>query len=193
MQQGRHFDIVTAGSPISTGLAGTRVAASGSYGSFAVQLVNGGNTLRLTDFQAVAPTFSAWTSRFGLSGADAGPLADPNHNGNANLLDYALGLDPTVGGGTGIAVGIITEGGQRYLSLSYTKPTGAEAPTDILYLAERATRLVPPDWSSSVADIVIQGVVPGPGNLETVTMRSTHPFSTTAREFLHLKVTLTAP
>lgn len=83
------------------------------------------------------------------------------------------------------------ENGQKYLTLSYTKPTGAEAPTDIIYTPERASSLVSPNWSSSVADIISLGAVPGPGNLETVTVRSTHPFSATSREFLRLKVTLT--
>lgn len=184
------FDIVVAGSPITTGLAGTRVAAAGSYGSFEVQLVNGGNALRLTDFQVVAPTFSNWATRFNLSGADAEPLADPNGNSNPNLLDYALGLDPTVGGPTGITTGTVEENGQKYLTLSYTKPTGAEAPTDIIYQPERATNLTLADWSYSVADIVPSSVTPGPGNLETVTVRSTHPFAATTREFLRLKVTL---
>ncbi len=114
-------------------------------------MVNGGNTLRLTDFQTVAPTFSNWTSRYNLSGADVEPLADPNFNGNPNLLDYALGLDPTVGGPTGITTGTVEENGQKYLTLSYTKPTGAEAPTDIIYQPERATNLTLADWSSSVS------------------------------------------
>jgi hypothetical protein len=185
------FDIVVAGSPISTGLAGTRIPAAGSYGSFAVQLVNGGNTLRLTDFQSVAPTFSNWANRYGLSGADAGPMADPNHNGNPNILDYALGLDPTVGGSTGINTGMVEESGQKYLTLSYTKPTGAEVPTDIIYTPQRASSLALPVWSSSLADIIPLGSVPGPGNLETVTVRSTHPISTISKEFLRLQVTLT--
>lgn len=47
------FDIVVAGLPITTPLAGSRVNALGSYGSFEVQLVNGGNTLRLANFRVV--------------------------------------------------------------------------------------------------------------------------------------------
>ncbi len=184
------FDVVVAGSPITTGLAGTRVAASGSYGSFAVQLVNGGNTLRLTDFQAVAPTFNSWASRYNLTGANAGALADPNGNGNPNVLDYALGLDPTVGGPTGITTGTVEENGQKYLTLSYTKPTGAEAPTDILYQPERASSLALGDWSASAVDLISLGAVPGPGSLETVTVRSTHPLGQNTREFLRLRVTL---
>ncbi len=185
------FDIVTAGSPITTPLGGNRIAVGGTYGSFAVQLANGGYALRLTDFQTGPATFENWATRYGLSGADANPNADPNRNGLPNLLEYALGFDPTaVGGPLGTTSGIIEENGQKYLGLSYTKPTGAEAPSDIIYAPERASSLASPNWSSSVVDIVPHSVVPGPGSLETVTVRSTHPISGTAREFLRLRVTL---
>jgi hypothetical protein len=54
------FDIVTASAPIATGLSGTRVAVFGTNGSFEVQLANGGNTLRLANYQTSGPiTFSS--------------------------------------------------------------------------------------------------------------------------------------
>ncbi len=191
VQAAQTFDIVTSGSAITTNLAGTRVSAAGTSGTFEVQLVNGGKTLRLTNYQAGPVTFSDWVSRYNLSGANASMTADPNNNGLSNLLEYALGLDPTAIGGTrGTSVGTVSEGGQKYLSLSYTRPTGINAPTDITYVPELATALSPPNWSSSAVDIATYSIVPGPGTLETVTVRSTHPISGGAKEFLHLKVTL---
>jgi hypothetical protein len=185
------FDIVTATSPIVTALAGTRAAVIGTNGSFGIQLVNDGKTLRLTDYQTTGPvTFNSWANSYGLTGANAAWDADPNNNGNSNLLDYALGLDPTVGGSTGIKSGIVEENGQKFQTLSYSRPTGADARMDITYTPERATSLVLANWSSSVVDIIPHGVTPGPGSLETVTVRSTHPMSSTNREFLRLKVTL---
>lgn len=89
------LDIVTAGSPILTTLAGSRIPATGAYSTFEVQLVNNGRTLRLANFQSVPAT------------------CDPNNNGLANLLEYGGGLDPTaVGGSRGIRSGLITDNGQ---------------------------------------------------------------------------------
>ena len=188
------FDIVNAGSPITTSLAGTRISAAGSNGTFEVQLANNGQTLRLTNYQAGPVTFSSFASRYGLSGANASMTADPNNNGLSNLLEYALGRDSTaIGGSRGTSVGTVIDGGQKYLSLSYTRPTGANAPTDIIYTPELSTALNPATWSSSANDLLTHSIAPGPGNLETVTVRSTYPLSQTAREFLHLKVTLTSP
>jgi hypothetical protein len=117
--------------------------------------------------------------------------ADPNNNGLINLLEYALGLDPTaVGGSLGTSTGTVEENGQEYLTLSYTRPTGSEARVDITYTPERASSLALRNWSSSAADVVPYAITPGPGSLETVTVRSTHPLSTTNREFLRLNVTL---
>ena len=61
----------------------------------------------------------------------------------------------------------------------YTRPTGSETRPDIIYTPERATAVLPNARSS--ADIIPAGVSPGPGSLETVTVRSTHPVSTTVR------------
>jgi hypothetical protein len=42
---------------------------SAQNGSFEVQLVNGGKTLRLANYQTIGPiTFSSWASSYGLSG-----------------------------------------------------------------------------------------------------------------------------
>jgi hypothetical protein len=187
------FDIVTSGSPISTTVGGTRVAVAGTNGTFAVELADGGKTLRLTDYQLAAPTFNSWASQRGLSGADAAMTADPDGDGLANMLEYALGQDPKGGNGSATKPGVVESGGLKYLSMSYTRPTGADAPSDVTYTAERATALAPAAWSSSSVDVIVHGTTSGPGSLETVTVRSTHPLGETPKEFLHLKVTLTNP
>jgi len=78
--------------------------------------------------------------------ATSGLNADPNANGLPNVLEYALGLDPNaIGGSRGTSVATVSDSGQKYLSLSYTRPAGAAAPTDITYTPERGTNLVAPD------------------------------------------------
>ena len=185
------FDIATAGFPLTTALAGTRVPALGSDGTFEVQVVNNGKTLRLTHFQKGPISFSNWASRFSLSGANANPMADPNNNGLSNLLEYAFGLDPnSIGGSGGASGGTVSINGRQYQTLSYTRPAGADAPTDLTYEPERSDSLDNTNWSSSPADLTVS-TAPGPGILETVTVRSNHPTSESRQEFLHLKVILT--
>ena len=181
------FDIVTAGAPISAAIAGNRVSISGTNATFAVLLVNGGKTLRLTDYQRVPVTFSSWAAQNGLSGANAEMTADPNGNGLSNLLEYALGRDPSAaGGGSAITAGTIDINGQKYLTLSYTKPAGEFAPSDITYDPQRATGLsAPADWSAG--NLEQFAPAPGPGTLETITVRSTVPMSPgNPKEFLRL-------
>lgn len=44
-----------------------------------------------------AETYAHWIASYGLTGADAAPDADPDHDGIPNLMEYALeGLNPTV-------------------------------------------------------------------------------------------------
>ncbi len=186
------FDIAVAAGGITSSLDGARVPAAGSFGSFLVSIANDGTTLRLSDFQSEPVTYASWVSRYGLTGPDAEPDAYTFGSNLNNLLKYALGLDPTQPGGGGPIVGIAEDGlGNRYLSLSYTKPTGAELPTDLVYAVERASALNSADWSSSSEHVVPAGApVAGPGNLQTVTVRSTHPLGSGPREFLRLRVTL---
>ncbi|MBS0658797.1 MAG: hypothetical protein JSR82_11205 [Verrucomicrobia bacterium] len=186
------FDIVVSQVSASSILAGTRVPVAGTYGSFLVSIVNGGKTLRLSNYQLDPITFARWTQRYGLEGANGLPTADPFGSGLSNLMKYALGLDPSQPGGRGPSAGVFQDGlGNRYLTLSYTKPAGAETPTDLQYLPERASGLNPSDWSSASGDVIPVGdPVPGPGALQTVTVRSTRPLTGQQHEFLRLRVTL---
>lgn len=186
------FDVIVSQAAVTSALAGTRVHVAGSYGSFLVSLVNGGTTLRLSSFQIDPITFARWAERYGLEGANALPTADPFGSGLSNLMKYALGLDPSQPGGRGPTSGVFQDGlGNRYLTLSYTKSAGTETPTDLQYLPERASSLNPSDWSSASGDVVPVGdPVPGPGALQTITVRSTHLLTGQPHEFLRLRVTL---
>ncbi len=187
------FNILTAGSgPIIKYIANLndtgRLNAFGTQGSFAVQLVNSGQTLRLTDFQYGSVNFDSWASAHSLSGANAALTADPDGDGLSNLAEYAFGRDPNAADLGALAqTQIVTSGGIKYFAISYARPTGVNTATDITYTPQRTTDILTPgSWAS--ADLVVQSISPGPGALETVTVRSTHPISTLTKEFLRVSV-----
>jgi hypothetical protein len=167
---------------------GGLVYIDGSYDSFEVQRV--GNTVRLTSYQIGPVTFTRWAQLHGLSGAEAGWSADPDFDGLPNLLEYGLGLRPDQPNASGITVTRVEHDQQRYLALSYSRPAGAEARHDITYTGARATALEPGHWSSE--DVVLHSVTPGPGETETVVLRSAIPLVEQTAEFLRLFVTLAA-
>ena len=184
------FNVATAGSAITgtlDNLSGGRVSTVDGFGSFAVQFTNSGKTLTLTDFQPAGTSFASWAAQKGLTGNDALHTADPDFDGLNNLLEYALGLDPSSASGNPTKAGTVDVAGQLYLTLTYTRPAGADARPDITYTGERSTTLAPLDWSSS--GVIQHSVTLEPGGLiETVILRSTFPSG--AGEFLQLKVSM---
>jgi hypothetical protein len=184
------FDVAVAAGGITSSLAGTRIPIANAYGTFLVTLVNGGTTLRLSDYQLSAPIFSQWATIQGLSGADADPLADPFHTGTSNLMKYALGLSPQ-SNGSPISTGTWEDlSGQQFLTISYTRPQGSAVPSDITYEPQRSTSLAPGSWLGGPTQMQPVGTpVPGPGDLETITVRSMHPIGPASpSEFLRLRV-----
>ena len=137
--------------------------------------------------------FKTWAAEHSLSGPAAAAMANGDGDADVNLLEYAFGKDPNVNDGSGSAGGTVEVEGVRYLSLSFTRPTGTNAPDDLVYLAERSATLGSTAWSSGSTNFVMHSITPGPGDLETVTVRSTRAVGSIPREFLRLKVTLTSP
>lgn len=93
-----------------------------------------------------------------------------------NLLEYALGLDPREPNSPAdLPHGeVITAGGQTYLALRYTRPTG-DLP-DLTYAVEISHDLI--EWRREVGqgEIFLHDSVLGPGEeRETLTYRTTAP------------------
>jgi hypothetical protein len=69
VQPAATFDVVTAGSPITTALNGSRVAVFGTERLLRSSTGQRRETLRLANYQTIGPiTFSSWASSYGLSG-----------------------------------------------------------------------------------------------------------------------------
>ena len=181
--------------------------APGSYTAELIGACGGGGValVEIYDFGAAnaagalpgssaTPTcFVTWAAERELTGAAAARTADIDGDGLPNFLEYTLGKNPKAADGNATILGSVVVDGEKYLTLSFTVPTGNDAPDDVDYKLERATSLAPANWSSSWTDFVTVSVNPGPGALETVTVRSTRPIGSILREFLRLRVTSTAP
>lgn len=127
--------------------------------------------------------FRQWLLSNGLP-MDLAADADTNGNGIAALLEYALAL-PANGFqyGSHLRHGLVTDAGQSYLTLTYTRPE--PAPADILYHVEACTDLQPANWDSSGLAEISSTV---DGDLRTITVRDSVPMAGGNRRFMRLHV-----
>ena len=119
-----------------------------------------------------------------MSDADVtGPLADPDHDGRINLLEFAFNSNPTTGDpGEGLAGGIHDTGSSRHLSLTYTRRPSADGVT---YRPEACSDLA--NWDASPALFVTLAPEPLPDGFERVTVHLAAPVGASHR-FLRLRI-----
>ncbi|MBC8041120.1 MAG: hypothetical protein H7Y06_11295, partial [Opitutaceae bacterium] len=131
----------------------------------------------------IAPSqdFTTWIAGYTtLTGDDALTSADPDKDGIANLLEYALGTDPTnAASGSLPVVGVETIASSTYVTLTYNKDTSK---SDIHYQVQSCSELAgTPTWSNVTDDLT--GVT---GQIEH---RKASVLLDTSRKFLRLRVT----
>jgi hypothetical protein len=129
---------------------------------------------------AVVSGFDTWAYDNGIAGQPA--TGDFAHDGIANLMKYALGLNPTVPGNGGhLAFGQAIDNGSDYLSLTYTRPE--PAPAGITYTVESS-----PDLASWSATGLVQLSSTVDAGLRTITTRNDIPIAGGNKSFMRLKV-----
>jgi hypothetical protein len=123
-------------------------------------------------------TLSDWAKQNGLSGADAAPDADPDHDGVSNLMAYYMGLDPKGGQGlVGYGLKTVADGS---LSLTYRRSKGV---TGVSASVLATGDLTSSSWNTpSVREDVVDQ-----GTYEEVTATVTTPTGTT-KMFIRLSV-----
>jgi hypothetical protein len=193
-----------AGNPMPPGLsissAGvlSGTATSGGNGTFPNIIVTASNGVAPDAMQAftlnTATRAANYIASVGLTGSDAILTYDYDHDSLANLLEYGLGLNPTIAGLSGLPVVTLKDySGTKYLSMTFTRSSLA---TDLTYIVQGSTDLV--GWSD-LGVSVAGGTTSGPGFVTetgsaptfTVEVRDTVPYdpnSATAR-FMCLKIT----
>ncbi len=175
----------------STGILSGTPTAAGTF-SFTVQATD---SLALTAQQSYSLTIQTplevWTTTHFTLAEQAAPtisgiLADPNHNGLPNLIEYALNRNPKAANfSPPISIGWLTNNGSTFLTVSYTHLLNG---TGISYIVEASQDLQ--TWNSgSLYTQVVSTVDDGNGITETVTVKLLQPLSVTPHLFTRLRVT----
>jgi hypothetical protein len=110
--------------------------------------------------------------------AVSGPMADPDHDGLVNLLEYALVLDPWQPNGTGLQPGL--QNGR--FTLAYTRRKLA---TDLTYTVEVSTNLLAWDATGTQYDQTILSETP---TAQTVQITDKSPANSQGARFYRLRV-----
>jgi surface-anchored protein len=133
------------------------------------------------------PRFTTWRRTHWpvwVDDAIKGPGADPDMDGVANAMEYALGLNPLVTSRSGLPeFSWVQEGEQTYPGLTVTR---VKAAPDIEYLPRSASSLTSNDWQL-LTEVV---TTVDNGETETVTYRDVIATEGTVRRFYQLQVSL---
>ena len=153
-------------------------------------LTTGSDHLPVVADYLVTTPYQAWqyghfTAAELANDSVSGDLADADGDGVVNLLEYALGLDPEVPAVGGLPTsGVVTVGGNQYLTLAYTQVIAA---TDLVYTPQVSGDLA--TWSSGTGNVM---TVSTTGNADGVTrsvvVRDATAMGAGARRFLRLMV-----
>ncbi len=134
---------------------------------------------------STADTYDTYMTGYGLTGSNALASADLEPDGMNNLLEYALGGNPTTNDAAFLLPkgGIISELGTNWLEYVYRRRSDYAA-RGLTYTVEATTNLVTDIWTTN--GVVDAGTGPIDADFDTVTNRVST--GTDDRQFMRLKL-----
>lgn len=190
-----HTETDTSGIANNFGMLGFW-ANSNTFGSTNSSDPDNGITFTNVTIEVGAPTVEApldtWRSTyFGTTEATGNAANDFDYDfdGLPNLVEYLLGLDPTVYDSDGAVTAAVTDdGGMDYLSLTFDRDLNATGVT-LLVRSTSDLSLDASSWDSIDPDGVNQLNSSTVGNVETLTVRDNVSTSGATQRFMRLEVT----
>ena len=172
---------VISGTPSAAGTFTGTITASNGIGTAATQ------NFSIT----INATLSNWASGYNLSGSDALPSADPDHDGHTNLEEFAFMTDPTIANTTAVPSYVLAAPGATKFG-EITFPVRKLAPS-LTYTVEASTDLVSDSWttlwtsadgfSASVVSLAVDQ-----SDRTVLTVRDTQASPPATRRFLRVKI-----
>lgn len=154
-----------------------RLTASGPGGS---PVVSDTVLVSVTGGTGTGETLAAWTARLlgSLSAADQGPNADPDRDGTVNIVEYAMGTNPTA---RSAGPELINSNGR--LSLSYTRSK----------LINPAVQIIPQISNDMVtwregSTFVTQAITSDSASSQTIVASDAGQMIPGAKKYLRIKV-----
>ncbi len=168
-----------SGTPTLAGTSTVTLSAANAGGTGTTTL-----TLTVSVSTGGANTFSAWVVAHQLPAGADGPAATPSGDGVANLLKFAMGLDPKVASPTSlVAAAMDTRSGQKYAGIAFSH---AKNVTGIHLILESSSDLQ--TWREVSA--TMEKVSDLDATREWVRFLNNAPVGAESARFYRLKVTL---
>jgi hypothetical protein len=129
-----HTNGLISGTPVQSGTFNVGMQATNSAGMGTATLV-----------LQVSQNFTNWALGYGLTGDNAAPTADPDHDGFKNVIEYAFGLNPTITNKTGMPTAWWSNG---YGGIRYRRLKGGFGMPGMFYFVNDLTYYV--EWGNSL-------------------------------------------
>ncbi len=154
IQEGESVSLATYGGTRTGEFADLEEGAVVVAGGVEFQISYEDGVISLTAMEDVSiplPGFEDWILQFELPEGETGPEANPSGDGMANVVKYALGLDPRQSNAAAVpAPGLVDSDGERYLALEIAKN---EEAYDVQYIIEVSGDLE--SWESGAEHVTI--------------------------------------
>jgi autotransporter-associated beta strand protein len=177
LNPGTTFTIATFASTDLTAADLTYSGLSGKTGTFTVTptsiqfvVTAGGST----------SAYDTWADAYRLPLDRRAPADDFDGDGLKNLVEFALGLDPTKPGNSGLTTETVSVGGEDYPAIRYTRRTDLG---NITLEVKVSTTL---DFASNLGVVQVSATDKGDGTTEVIA-RSSVPLSSQAAQFFRVE------